>query len=58
MTAKTLYSVDAPHFNAGLVVEREVVLEAAPILKWSIGKPVAEVFRFFAAKGWKVTECE
>lgn len=48
----TIISVDAPHFNAALIVERDYVIDAAPILRWAIGKPWDEVKAYFARKRW------
>jgi hypothetical protein len=47
-----LVRVIAPHFVAGLVVEGETVVEAAPILKWTIGKQRGWLRAYFAEKGW------
>jgi hypothetical protein len=33
-----LVAVDAPHFYAGIVLQDGVVVEAVPILKWTVGK--------------------
>ncbi len=56
----TLYSVTAPHFVAGLVTARGVVVDAAPILRWSIGKKTRELNLYLKKKKWKITEisCE
>lgn len=45
-----LVRVTVPHFCAGIVVRDEVVVEAAPILKWAIGKPLEEVARWALRK--------
>jgi hypothetical protein len=51
--SKVLVSVDAPHFNAGLILEDGVCVQAAPILKWAIGKTRAQLRAYFKQKGWK-----
>lgn len=54
----TLWAVDAPHFYAGIVSDgTEHIVEAAPILRWTIGKSRSELRAYFARKGWKVTKC-
>lgn len=56
---RMLVIVDAPHFYAGMVIGRRepmgnvVVLEAAPILRWSMGKSWLTVVGYFDRKGWK-----
>ena len=47
-----IVQVRAPHFTAALIVENEVCVRAAPILRWAIGKGSAELRRYFAAQGW------
>jgi len=48
-----LVQVTAPHFVAGIVLVDEVVVEAAPILRWTIGKDRAFLSAYFRRKGWK-----
>jgi len=48
-----LVRVDAPHFVAGLVMDRGVCIEAAPILKWAIGKDRAMLSAYMNKKGWR-----
>lgn len=51
-----LVSVDAPHFNAGLVIDEcGMCVHAAPILKWCIGKRTDFLRGYFKRKGWKAT---
>lgn len=50
-----LVAIDAPHFYAGIVLVDGVVREAAPILRWSIGKHRTFLSAYFARKGWKTT---
>jgi len=49
----TLVSVDAPHFCAGIVIEDDKCVRAAPILAWCIGKDASFLRRYFKQKGWK-----
>lgn len=48
-----LVGVDAPHFNAGIILRDDVCVDAAPILKWCIGKRRDEISAYFKRKGWK-----
>lgn len=49
-----LLVIDAPHFYAGAIYdERNIVVRAAPIIKWSVGKSVAEVIAYCQRKRWK-----
>lgn len=47
-----LIRVVAPHFTAGMCMTGDVCTEAAPILKWAIGKSRDDLRRYFAKKGW------
>jgi hypothetical protein len=48
-----LVAVDAPHFYAGIVLQDGVVVEAVPILKWTVGKQRKWLSNYFQSKGWK-----
>ena len=40
----------------GLVSDdKEVIAQAAPVAKWQVGKPVAEVVRYWQRRGARVT---
>jgi hypothetical protein len=52
-----LIAVDAPHFYAGIVLENDIAVEAAPILKWAIGKDRDFLRDYFKKRKWKVTVC-
>lgn len=47
-----LVSVDAPHFCAALILENDIVIDAAPILKWTIGKNRDWLREYFAQHHW------
>jgi hypothetical protein len=47
-----LVSIDAPHYNAGLVHDGRTVRNAAPILGWAIGKHWPRVARYLLGKGY------
>lgn len=49
-----LVRITAPHYCAGLVVQDGVVVESAPILNWTMGKPFREVLIYMRRKGYKV----
>jgi hypothetical protein len=53
-----LVQVRSPHFTAGMVVTDGVVTEAAPILKWAIGKPRHWLRDVFKSKGWTAVVVE
>jgi hypothetical protein len=50
-----LVRVVAPHFVAGMLVDGDRVVRAAPILKWAIGKNRDFLRTYFRNKGWKAT---
>lgn len=55
----TLYQVSAPHFTAGIEVDSEsgTVVQAAPILKWMIGKKIdLKLLEYFQKKEWDIKE--
>lgn len=47
-----LVQVKAPHFTAGFVSDGARVTEAAPILKYLIGKTEAWARHYLKQKGW------
>lgn len=48
--------VDAfPDFYAAIIFEGDVVVRAAPILRWTMGKKAAYLSAYFQRKGWKAT---
>lgn len=47
-----LVQVKAPHFTAGFVSDGTRVTEAAPILKYLIGKTEAWARHYLKQKGW------
>lgn len=50
-----LVRVISPYFVAGIVLQDDIVVRAAPILGWAIGKQRASVSAIFARKGWKAS---
>lgn len=58
---EALWQISAPHFCAGLIVVGDKVKDAAPILKWSIGKDWPWVRDYCKSKKWsgkRVTQQE
>lgn len=55
---RSLYRIEAPHFVAGFETatrgDVERVIDAAPILKWAIGKTAGDAIGYCVRKGWKV----
>lgn len=49
-----LVRITARHFCAGLVVRDGRVVEAAPILRWTVGKLSADVREHGRRRGWKM----
>ena len=51
---ETLISIDAPHFNAGLVLRGTLVIEAAPIIRYMRGWDLQHVKskRYCQRKSW------
>ena len=52
------YRVEAPHFVAALSTATyngsEIVVKAAPIIKWAVGKTMTEFLRYCLRKRWAV----
>lgn len=47
--------VVAPHFVAGMEFTESVCTQAAPILKWAIGKRARDIGDYFRSKNWQAT---
>ena len=45
-----LISVTTTYFSAGLITSNNIVVDSAPILRWSKGKTAKEVKAFFEKK--------
>lgn len=54
--AKQLYRVEAPHFTAHVVVDRESrkIIEFAPILAWCKGSAIDQIIAYCNRKMWKI----
>ena len=55
MSDELLARVVASHFVAGLVIVNDRCTEAAPILRWAIGKSRDELRAYFLSKSWAVS---
>ncbi len=50
-----LFQIKAPHFVAGFCLDaRNVVWEAASVIKWFKGKPLGFVVSYCKSKGWEI----
>ena len=53
----SLYRIVAPHFCAGVKTDESTkVVFAAPILGWTVGKPVSTIRRWCIRKGYEIDE--
>lgn len=50
-----LVRVVAPHFVAGIIIQSGQCIQAAPILKWAIGKNRDTLRAYFSKQGWKAS---
>ena len=53
---ETLYQITAPHFVAAIVVRGGQIVDAAPILRWAIGKRCADTLDFFRKKHYQIRD--
>lgn len=52
-TDEFLVHIDAPHFRAGVVIRDGVVVRAADILAWMIGRSGVFVSAYCSRKNWR-----
>jgi len=50
---KRFVRIVAKHFVCGIVLERERCVEAAPIMRWAVGKPWSEIKQWKQIKEWQ-----
>jgi hypothetical protein len=50
----TTYRISAPHFVAGIVASGDLILQAAPILSWAVGRDFGSVRDYCQRKGWQI----
>jgi len=46
--------IDDRHYYAAIIVRDGMVIDAAPILKWTKGKKIVDVLAYGQRRGWKV----
>jgi hypothetical protein len=51
---ETLAVIDAPHFNCGIVLWDDKVVEAAPIVRYMKGWSRSRVRDYVKGKGWTI----
>lgn len=56
--AGNLYQIKAPHLCAGAIERNGRFIHAAPILRWTVGKTLAEVQAYAKRKGWQMTKVD
>ena len=49
-----LYRVQCPYFTAGLVLRMGLVYDAAPILRYMLGWPLAQAEEYVRRRGWSI----
>lgn len=52
-----LMRVTAPHFCAGVCIQDDRITDAAPILRWAVGKSVSWFIRYIKQKRWRGVLC-
>lgn len=45
-----LYSIDTGYANFGIIAENGIVVEAAPIANWTVGKRIEYVLDYYRTK--------
>jgi hypothetical protein len=50
----TRWRVKPPHLCAGLVARGGTVVEVAPLLRWAVGKPLADVLVWLNRQGGEI----
>ena len=53
-----LIRVVLPWACFGIIVEENIVVDAAPIAAWSIGKPAREVLAYFKGRGARLEQIQ
>jgi hypothetical protein len=54
---ENLIQIHSKYFTAGIVLEGDTVVRAAPIIKWMIGWPRQRVIDYSFMKGWNWFYC-
>lgn len=53
---ETIVSIDAPHFNAGLILRNGKVVKAPPNLKYMLGWDNSKIVSYCIMNDWKTEE--
>lgn len=53
---KRLFRIDGGHFVAGLEMDHEEVVYAAPIIRWMMGKTEKYMKEYCSNRGWHCQE--
>jgi len=53
-----LYQVTSDYFCAGLVTENNIVIKAAPIIAWMVGKILNNILPYIEKKQWKIMKIQ
>jgi hypothetical protein len=53
-----LYAVDGRYFYAGILVNDGVIVNAAPVLRWSVGQSFTAFMDYARRKNWGVVDAE
>lgn len=48
----SVLTIDAPHFNAGVIIKDDVVIKAAPILRYMLGWNLDQIKEYCIRKKW------
>jgi hypothetical protein len=51
---RLLYYISLHYATFGLIVEKGIVIEAAPIAKWTLDKQIDVVTKYYEKKGAKI----
>ena len=50
----TTYRITSSYFCCAIVVDEHTVTQAAPILRWTVGREWSSVRDYFQQKGWSI----
>lgn len=50
----TTYRILAPHFVAGVVADDDIIIQAAPIVGWSVGNSFTDFRDYCQKRGWLI----
>ena len=50
-----LYQITSSYFCAGIITKNKIIIKAAPIIKWTVGKSISEIIIHCTKKDWKIS---